>query len=72
MRDRLGVSDNVSIRLIRGTPETFYIVRPITPELKIPKDFPIPCIRFDDHVEFHVMAHSEDEAESILQSAIDD
>ena len=52
MRDRLGVKDNISIRLIRGTPETFYIIRPITTDLKIPKDFPIPYNRYDDHIEF--------------------
>ena len=70
MRDRLGITDNVSIRLIRGTPETFYIIRPITADLKIPKDFPIPYNRYDDHIEFHVHAHSEDEAEHILNSVL--
>lgn len=70
MRDRLGITDNVSIRLIRGTPETFYIIRPITTDLKIPKDFPIPYNRYDDHIEFHVQAHSEDEAEHILNSVL--
>lgn len=70
MRDRLGITDNVSIRLIRGTPETFYIIRPITTDLKIPKDFPIPYNRYDDHIEFHVHAHSEDEAEHILNSVL--
>ena len=70
MRDRLGITDNVSIRLIRGTPETFYVIRPITADLKIPKDFPIPYNRYDDHIEFHVHAHSEDEAEHILNSVL--
>lgn len=70
MRDRLGITDNVSICLIRGTPETFYIIRPITADLKIPKDFPIPYNRYDDHIEFHVHAHSEDEAEHILNSVL--
>jgi len=70
MRDRLGVKDSVSIRLIRGTPETFYIIRPITADLKLCKDFPIPYNRYDDHIEFHVHAHSEDEAEHILNSVL--
>ena len=71
MRDRLGVKDNISIRLIRGTPETFYIIRPITADLKLPKDFPIPYNRYDDHIEFHVQAHSEDEAETILRGVLE-
>ena len=72
MRDRLGVSDNISIRIIRGEPTLFYLHRPITVDLKIPKDCPIPYIRYDDHIEFHVLAHSEEEAETLLDGALHD
>jgi len=70
MRDRLGVTDNISIKIIRGEPELFYINKPITYGLIIPKDFDIPYIRHDDYIEFHILAHSEDEAIDILHKAL--
>jgi hypothetical protein len=72
MRDRLGVQDSVSIKIIRGTPEIFYVVRPIDERLKISKECPIPYMRYDDYVEFMVMAHSQDEAEQIVNKVLND
>jgi hypothetical protein len=72
MRDRLGITDNVSIRLIRGEPVLFYLHRPITADLKIPKDCPYPHLRYDDYIEFHVLAHSEEEADTLLNGVLYD
>jgi hypothetical protein len=70
MKDRLGVQDNVTIRIIRGTPEVFYITRPITKDLVIPKNLPYPHLRYDDHIVFHVAAHSQEEAEALLNQYV--
>lgn len=66
MRDRLSIQDQFSIRIVRGEPETFTVTRPITEDLKIPKDRQYQHMRYDTHVEFYVTAHSMDEAESLL------
>jgi hypothetical protein len=70
MRDRLGITDTISIKVIRGEPEIFYVYEPITADLKIPKDCSIPYLRYDDCIEFQVLAHSEDEARSILDGIL--
>lgn len=66
MRDRLSIQDQFSIRIVRGEPESFTVMRPITEDLKIPKDLRYPYMRYDTHIEFYVTAHSIDEAESLL------
>lgn len=66
MKDRLSIQDQFSIQIIRGEPETYYLTRPITPDLKIPEDHAYPHMRHDTHIEFYVTAHSIEEAESLL------
>jgi hypothetical protein len=70
MRDRLGVQDHVSIQIIRGNPEIFYVTRPITIDLKIPKDSSVPYTRYDEHVTFFVTAHSQQEAEQLVNEML--
>ena len=70
MRDRLGVSDTVSISITRGSPQIFRLSRPAVPELKIPLQFPFTYIRVGDFVEFDITANSLEEAEALLDNLL--
>jgi len=70
MKDSQGIQDTVSIRITKGKPETFYVTKPITKNLTISKNLPYPHLRYDDHIVFHVTAHSQEEAETLLKQYV--
>lgn len=70
MREHLSIQDVVTIKVTRADPVVFMVYRPTEMITKIPKSIPYPIFRYDEVIEFHVTAHSQDEAESLIDTLL--